>query len=397
MAPAFVAAENIPRAPRSNVFYEHLWYSENAGGYLDPAKKLYQQFSPYSTAMVNVKGTCGLSIANVYTLTATKTLTDANKQLIENFFKFVYKDTTKLSYGFYAEGGVMNECYLVPNSTNMQITWDYLGNNQYTFLMYQPFTAYFDFDVPAGSFSFVDSSVSSSDDTLIIVSIGNIAGDCTLDLISDLRLKEIRYWPYNKLLDVTYTFPTNIITNKLVFSFRYYANNGQKQLFTLRTNVSLDNYSLGTYSFWSEGVIESTFDYPLNTNSVHYTLQLDGTDNKLEPYDLPYPLYDWKYNFYICKLVPISTYETYGGDIYGSWQSRSCEAFDFVCHLGNCIGYLIYEFPLTSSITKLITPIGEFFIKSFNFLEGFESIGVAYGVIFSMIIISVIMFLIFGK
>lgn len=396
MAPV-CAAENIPFAPTSNIYYEHLWYSSDIGGYLNPEKQYKQQFSPYATSMMNIKGTVGLAIANVYTFTATRTLTDADKKSISDWYLEVYGDTTKIIKYELALGGILKDIHIVPNSSNMEISWDNLGNNKYLFLMYQPFSCYFDIDVPVGSFVFSNNTDYQKDDSILHILIDQCAGWNGTSYISDVKLETIRFWPYRKVCDITYTFPTNIITNKLVFDYRFtIENNGNFIYDNIKLKAKLDNYNLGTFTFIDNcGVIESNFDYSLNTNSVHYTLEVDGTQI-INP-SMPYPDDYFKYSFKIGKVVPISTYDTYGGDTYGSWQSKSCKTFDFVCHLGNGIGYLIYEFPLTSSITKLVAPIGEFFIKSFDFLEGFSSIGVAYGVIFTMIIISVIMFIIFGK
>ncbi len=394
MAPV-CAAENIPFAPSSNVYYEHLWYSSDVGGYLDPSRNLHQQFSPYSISLMNMSGYYHLHGYQTYDLTTKyNTLADSDLNSYRNHVLSVLEDCIYINSNKLAEGAVINRLDLSPASYS--ITINYVSACKYTMYLYFNFYVNFDVDVPVGSFTFSNINDTSKDLSILSINVDQVSEWAETSLVSKCNLISVTLTPWGLLSDITYKFPTNVITDKLVFSQSYSVILDDSELsMSPEVNVKLDNYNLGNFTMKNfAGVIESNFDYALNANSINYQTALVGFPTNTCPTK---PVTHFTYNFTFNKLVPVSTYSTSGGESYGTWQSKSCQTFDFICHLGNGLGYLIYEFPLTSSITKLVAPIGEFFIKSFDFLEGFSSIGVAYGVIFTMIMISVIMFLVFGK
>lgn len=394
MAPV-CAAENIPVEPSSNVYYPHLWYSSDIGGYLDPARNLHQQFSPYSSSLMNMSGYYHLHGYHTYDLTTKyNTLADSDLNSYKNHVLSVLEDSIFINSTKFAEGAVINR--LEVNPATYSISFDFVSDCKYLMYLYFNFYVYFDIDVPVGSFTFADKNAFEKDPSIFSVNVDQVSEWAETFLVPQCNLKSVTLTPWGLLSDITYKFPTNVITDKLVYSQKFSVNlNDEFLSLSPEVNVKLDSYNLGNFVMKNfEGVIESNFDYALNANNINYQTSLVGFTTNSCPSK---PVTQFTYNFTLDKLIPVSSYSTSGGESYGTWQSKSCQTFDFVCHLGNGLGYLIYEFPLTSSITKLVAPIGEFFIKSFDFLEGFSSIGVAYGVIFTMIMISVIMFLVFGK
>ena len=384
MAPV-CAAENIPFEPSSNVYYNNL------DDYLAVSQSLNPQFSIYSKSTCNVSGNYKMHGYQTYDIT-----TQYNTVADSDMKKYTDYILSQLNSFKYAEANMRDDSIL--NSFDYSITYTistkYVSPCKYTMYVYFNYDVNFDFDTPVGSFSFNKGSSTAKDTSLFWVNIRQASQFGTYYLITNCQFKSITLTPWTILSDVNFRFPTNIITNKLVYCQNFEVEYYNNLAYSPSVNVTLDQYDLGNYIFDNfGGVIESSFDYSLNSNNLHYVTKL----NDFNTASVSNSNDDIYFKFVLYKLMPLSDYEVSGGETYGTWQSKSCKTFDFVCHLGNGLGYLIYEFPLTSSITKLVAPIGEFFIKSFDFLEGFSSIGVAYGVIFTMIMISVIMFIIFGK
>ncbi|MGN0772111.1 MAG: hypothetical protein ACI4MI_05960 [Christensenellales bacterium] len=391
MAPV-CAAENIPSAPIKNTYYPHLWYSSDVGGYLNPSYNLYQQFSPYSTSNMSIIGSVGLVSTAIYDFDTTITLSDTNiNNIISHYRDSYYVSDNVIIHSVNCPDGQVNSVKVFSSFYDFYILSK--GNLHYQLLVVHYVIVYIDIVVPVGSFVFANPNY--DDYNRIEINLENATYAPAYNYMKNFVLTQFRINNNYNLMNLTFTFPANVITDRLVFEASFNPVCEGDLVMDYECNVYLDDYFLGEYTFKNcRGLIESQFNYNLNTNKVKYIVKpKNNVDFVIENPTQDYLLF--KYT--ISKVIPVSSYETLGGDIYGEWQSKSCKTFDFVCHLGNGLGYLIYEFPLTSSITKLVAPIGEFFINSFRFLEGFSSIGVAYGVIFTMIMISVIMFMIFGK
>lgn len=68
----------------------------------------------------------------------------------------------------------------------------------------------------------------------------------------------------------------------------------------------------------------------------------------------------------------------------------TCYMWDIPCHLGNAIVYIMYEFPLTKNIFKLVSQSFDFFVNSLNFLGGFSSFGFLFVFVFGMVLFGVV-------
>lgn len=140
------------------------------------------------------------------------------------------------------------------------------------------------------------------------------------------------------------------------------------------------------------GVFDVQFTQPLRTTVFDFETFISSSyygfnSQEQELFDVP------GFDISLGKMIPYSENIAYTGGVdYGDWQSTSCSTFDIPCHLGNAIGYLIYEFPLTKPITDLFTPLLVFFDTNFDVLQSFSGAGIVYAAIVAIVVGSIIFY-----
>ena len=140
------------------------------------------------------------------------------------------------------------------------------------------------------------------------------------------------------------------------------------------------------------GVFDVQFTQQLRTTVFEFDTYISSgyygfNSQEQEIYDVP------GFDVSLGKMIPYSENIAYSGGVdYGDWQSTSCSTFDIPCHLGNAIGYLIYEFPLTKPITSLFTPLLTFFDSNFDLLQSFSGGGILFAAIVAIVVGSVIFY-----
>lgn len=69
-----------------------------------------------------------------------------------------------------------------------------------------------------------------------------------------------------------------------------------------------------------------------------------------------------------------------GGSELGGFTTQDCEWYDIPCHLGNAVLKLLFDFPLTSGLIKLVNTIFSAVDSSFAFIGLFSGLGILFTV-----------------
>lgn len=215
---------------------------------------------------------------------------------------------------------------------------------------------------------------------------------------SDIRNLEPTGMNYNCRYNVQYDFNQIVSSTSFLTYFQSVATFNSNDTFTrsldydvIMTCNDVELYSVddlnipgGVFDLqFTQQLRTTVFDFDTYISSDYYTF--DSQEQDL--YDVP------GFDVSVGKMIPYSENIAYSGGVdYGDWQSTSCSTFDIPCHLGNAIGYLIYEFPLTKPITDLFTPLLVFFDTNFDVLQSFSGAGIVYAAIVAIVVGSIIFY-----
>lgn len=150
---------------------------------------------------------------------------------------------------------------------------------------------------------------------------------------------------------------------------------------------TFDDYNTIGAKVKSAGVLNLDFT-DTNTNFHRLTVTMSGAQDYVSISSDQRPN-----SFQIMFGIPVfyTIDEKYSGGMnYGGWTANSCGTWDIPCHLGNALGYLVYEFPLTKPITNVLMPLVGSLQTLFDFMTEFEILGTLYTFVMLLIVSSII-------
>ena len=380
---SFVSAESTMLVPDSVRVFEYMdsdSYPEDSF-WNDTTSKYNSFFSPYSTQPVDISGQ--VRLAFFYYLRGdlySGSLSD--QALWDNCASNI-----RSQFDLIVVSG--NELY---KSHVMGLSGKVFSTLGYTFVnIALSVTIQLDGTVSAGSMSYYNLS----DYEIYMFT-------CELpqfkSISSDIRNLEPTGMNYNCRYNVQYDFNQIVSSTSFLTYFQSVATFNSNDTFTrsLDYDVIMNCNDVELYSVddlnipggvfdvqFTQQLRTTVFEFDTYISSDYYTF--DSQEQDL--YDVP------GFDVSVGKMIPYSENIAYSGGVdYGDWKSTSCSTFDIPCHLGNAIGYLIYEFPLTKPITSLFTPLLTFFDSNFDLLQSFSGGGILFAAIVAIVVGSVIFY-----
>ena len=215
-----------------------------------------------------------------------------------------------------------------------------------------------------------------------------------LPYVENCYVSNFRVWSVE--MSSNYILPMLCTADNLVFVFKSGITSSDIQL--VNFNVKSDLYLNGNLidSRNTVGIFGGVYDLHFDNSLKNTTFNLSlSSSSGWSSYDDVSNLREVILFFEFGTLIPYSEDVGYsGGQNYGSWSSNSCDWYDIPCHLGNALGYFVYEFALTKPITTLFTGLVGYLDTFFDISSEFSGVEVIYGVLITMIAVAIIVALI---
>lgn len=380
---AVVNADEYIIKPEKVNYYDSI-YSATPGGssFFDPNKKYNSFFSPYATSEVKVQSTFSISFCYVFEFSKCESYLDSTqfqkltKAILDNFYLVSHNGSGSYSYDI--SGSIYNFDYETKDF-NFEVTLSYNS------LIY----------IPSGTLGFYNVINYDIWGPIFEVGYNNYYFD-PLPYLTDCHVAFVIY--RSLYMESSYTLPILCTADNLVFVFSSGITSSITQMVSttfdsnlyLNKNLIDSRKTIGKFG----GVYDLNFIDSLSNSVINLSLSgssdwfvLDDTDNFSELILF----------FEFGTLIPYSEDVGYsGGQNYGSWSSNSCDWYDIPCHLGNALGYLVYEFPLTKPITTLFSGLVGYLDAFFDISSEFSGVEVIYGVLITMIVVGIVVALFKG-
>lgn len=383
---AVVNADEFIIKPEKVNYYDSI-YSATPGGssFFDPDKTYNSFFSPYAvskyTMNVHFEINFGLYFNFDGLYSSDGNFTDSQlKSLNQSVMDQFYMDSldsliTDLDYDFR-----LNSIY--PNYTTKKLEFSYFLSGSYALTSTTGSLGFYsvsDYEIygPGIKLGYLNSTIDST--------------YCSIFALEGYYVSSGSY------VHTVYNFPYPVTATDFVFVNEISIdgrtdtiNSESKVKSTLYLNnlFLYNDYTVGkiggVFNFqYSEKLNNSVFDFYLQSSSF-YNAHSDISNNS----ELIISINSGKLLFYSEDII----YS--GGENYGDWTSNNCDWYDIPCHLGNAIGYLVYEFPLTKPITTLFSGLVGYLDAFFDISSEFSDVEVIYGVVITMIAVAIIVALI---
>lgn len=379
---AVVNADEYIIKPEKVNYYDSIYSATPGGGsFFDPDKTYNSFFSPYATSEVKVNssfsfiGCIGMSYNNIAGTLTESQINQLKKEFEDSFFLISHNGSGSYNYSIIISAIIFNysENYFsvwfhINYTSNLVLSSGSLGfYNVSDYEIFGPifevgYTQYDDYSYIQGIqtyFFYVQSFNMNSQFVLPIV--------CTADSLLFLFSNSI----------------SGVLSPALNKSF-----NSILSLNDVIIDERLTQSKIG-------GVYDLHFDNSLS-NSI-FTINLTTDTNSSMDIINSSEFEELIFTFEFGTLIPYSEDVGYsGGQNYGSWSSNSCDWYDIPCHLGNALGYFVYEFPLTKPITTLFTGLVGYLDTFFDISSEFSGVEVIYGVLITMIVVGIVVALFKG-
>lgn len=369
--------------PISVTRYDTIYDPYGGSGFWDDSKLYSTFFSPYSTQPVHVNAIFNVSFRLQFNMSPfdVSRWSYISSTLVDNAmssFDVIYEDKLEGSDA---------------RSVSKSVRADYNDNTE--IMLTYSIILEVSGSVQAGSLAYYDvqNYQTYGDRFRLYASITDLGMD---QLFSNCYLTY--FWYQDSSAQVNFNFEQFITSDNLIVLIAmapYLDGSSGDQSFNPTSNYTLSLNGVDMYSNSKGGYIGGVFDINFEDNLHNQSLNFDLSGGFYDYVSIPDNLVLSNPGFvvdcYFGKVIPYSRNQQFTGGVdYGSWQSTSCDTFDIPCHIGNAIGYLIYEFPLTKPITSKITPLIGFFEAGFDVLNSFSGVAVVFGVISCIIVVSVV-------
>lgn len=378
---AVVNADEYIIKPEKVNYYDSI-YSATPGGssFFDPDKTYNSFFSPYATSEVKVETDLSVSFTLWYDcsyISPSITTSQINrlKSDLEDSF-YLYRHKGDGNYSFSVNCSSVDISQSVNNRFSANFSLKYHSTLKLT----------------SGSLGFYN--VSNYD----IIGPEFIIGYSSISDYSYLRSAKLFqvYFSHVKISSV-YSLPIICTANNLLFLYKFSIfgfDTGYNPSGDLISNLYINNVfvdSRNTHNLVG-GVYDLNYDNPLSNSVFNISINSSGTLFYTSSQNEPIMMF-----FEFGTLIPYSEDVGYsGGQNFGSWSSNSCDWYDIPCHLGNALGYLVYEFPLTKPITTLFSGLVGYLDAFFDISSEFSGVEVIYGVLITMIVVGIVVALFKG-
>lgn len=379
---AVVNADEYIIKPEKVNYYDSI-YSVTPGGssFFDPDKTYNSFFSPYAKSEVKVISSLNVTLAYDFTFESVigilndSQLAELESSISNNFYlidhhgsgTFSYDISTDL-YSFNYEAKIFSVHFTISYESNIVVPSGTLGfYNVKDYDLWGPF-----FEV--GYNNYTDS----------------------LPYVSGCYVSHIIYRSLS--MKSNYNLPIICTADNLVFVFKSGITSPISQMVSVNFDSKLCLNGIEIDSRKTTGVFGGVYDLHFNNalSNTNFNFSLSG-DSGWFPLDDIDNFSELILFFEFGTLIPYSEDVGYsGGQNYGSWSSNSCDWYDIPCHLGNALGYFVYEFPLTKPITTLFTGLVGYLDTFFDISSEFSGVEVIYGVLITMIVVGIVVALFKG-
>ncbi len=371
-----VNADEYIIKPETVNYYDSIYSATPGGGsFFDPDKTYNSFFSPYATSEVDVNSAFDISInfdfryekiSGILSETQILNLLDA---ISSYFFLISHNGSGSYSYDINV------------------IQYDFLYSENYFQIA---FNIKYDshLSIPSGTLGFYNVINYDIWGPIFEIGLTNYFSD--LPYVENCYVSNFRVWSVE--MSSNYILPVLCTADNLVFVFKSGITSSDIQL--VNFNVKSDLYLNGNLidSRNTVGIFGGVYDLHFDNSLKNTTFNLSlSSSSGWSSYDDVLNLREVILFFEFGTLIPYSEDVGYsGGQNYGSWSSNSCDWYDIPCHLGNALGYFVYEFPLTKPITTLFTGLVGYLDTFFDISSEFSGVEVIYGVLITMIVVGLV-------
>lgn len=379
---AVVNAEEFIIKPEKVNYYDSI-YSATPGGssFFDPNKTYNSFFSPYAKSEVKVNSSFDFSINFDFRYQSISgILTDAQINNLINaissyFFLIRHNGSGSFSYDIKEVQHVFHY-----DQNYFQVAFNIKYNSNLI--------------IPSGTLGFYNVKDYNIWGPIFEIGLTNYFSE--LPYVQNCYVSAFRIWTVS--MSSNYELPIICTANNLVFVFKSGITSSDIPLtsFNVPSNLYLNGNLVDSRT--TKGVFGGVYDLQFDNSlkNSHFNLSLSSSSD-WSSYDDVSNLREVILFFEFGTLIPYSEDVGYsGGQNYGSWSSNSCDWYDIPCHLGNALGYFVYEFPLTKPITTLFTGLVGYLDTFFDISSEFSGVEVIYGVLITMIVVGIVVALFKG-
>lgn len=379
---AVVNADEYIIKPEKVNYYDSIYSATPGGGsFFDPDKTYNSFFSPYATSEVLISSDFYLdgAISVGYDYISGE-LSQSQKDSLIKYLKDCFYLIQHNGSGTYSY------------DISLSLSFDY--SSKY-FVIWFSINYNSSLTIPSGTLGFYN--VSDYDIWGPIFSVGYTKFNDDLGFIRGLTYRSFFVDSFS--MNSEYTLPIICTADCMVFlysaTFTGVINSAISNSYN--SILKINNVLIDQRSTASKigGVYDLHYDNNLSNRIFNIDLSTDTSwwmpiQNNDEFEELVF-------TFEFGTLIPYSEDVGYsGGQNYGSWSSNSCDWYDIPCHLGNALGYFVYEFPLTKPITTLFTGLVGYLDTFFDISSEFSGVEVIYGVLITMIVVGIVVALFKG-
>ncbi len=368
-----VNADEYIIKPQNVNYYDSIYSATPGGGtFFDPNKTYNSFFSPYATSEVKVNSSFSVDIVYDLKYSSISSSIDKTKllsSLMSHFYLVSHNGSGSYSYDIKSTG--LDIFY---NQSYMQLFFKVTYDSMLT--------------IPSGTLGFYNVSDYDLWGPIFEIGLNNYFSD--LPYVSDCYVSNFRIRSIS--MQSNYTLPILCTADNLVFVFKSGITSTEIQLVSQSYTSSLYLNGIMIDTRKTSGVFGGVYDLNFDNSlrNAYFELSMNGSSD-WSKFDDVSNLREVILFFEFGTLIPYSEDVGYsGGQNYGSWSSNSCDWYDIPCHLGNAIGYLVYEFPLTKPITTLFTGLVGYLDTFFDISSEFSGVEVIYGVLITMIVVGLV-------